>query len=984
MSYLGIPPFGRTSRTVTEVAATSGQTTFYPTGGYTVGYIDVVLNGIQLNSTDYTATDGLAVVLLSPAAVNDELHFTNYTVNVVEIDTSILAPVAVSGNYTDLTNKPSIPSVAGLASETYVNTQISNLIDGAPSALNTLKEISDQLATDQSAVAAITTTLAGKANTSSLSAVATGGRFVDLNSKPTTLNGYGITDAQPLDADLTAIAGLTGTTGLLQKTAANTWTLDTNTYLTGITLGQVTGALGFTPYNSTNPSGYISSITSGNVTTALGYTPYNSTNPSGYISSITSSNVTTALGYTPENPANRGTANGYATLDGSGLVPSTQLPSYVDDVLEYANLASFPATGTSGKIFVALDTNKTYRWSGSAYVYITSGAVDSVAGKTGIVSLVSSDVGLGNVENKSSATIRSEISSANVTGALGFTPYNSTNPSGYITGITSSNVTTALGYTPYNSSNPNGYITSSGSISGNAATATTASNLSGLTLNSSSAAINPDNVTQNQIGYNTNISLFGQTDGGLYSSAYGSNWIHQIYGDFRSGQIAIRGKNSGTWQAWRSVLDSSNYTSYAPSLTGSGASGTWGINVTGYSNYVNKVEAYQWSNSTLPSGYNSGIETSFVSSAQGFPQYGVVLSVMGRSPSDPGGNFQLYMGHGTDYGGLGLRVRSVNQANNAWTSWKILLDETNYTGYALPTSSSATNSVDIRSPIFYDSNNTGYYIDPASTSRLVSTIIGGHGGNAYDTVTSGRLYLGTNADNSYSIYTHLESVNGNYTKLTLDWHTGIKIGAAKLYGGTRFYNNSINSGGAQIFSVGDGDDNVRALYGFYTPISYDSNDTGYYVNPNGSSVLDSVTVNSITGYVNGLSGSGNNISGMGTASTWDARPGGIYDRYAINWHTGISLSGYPSYGGVRLYSAGYPTLNSSTLRLEASSGVYTYGQFTNDNRVDAPIFYDYNNTGYYVDPASTTNLNTVNVNALNIGGVAVTAGGGGGDAFSAF
>jgi hypothetical protein len=47
------------------------------------------------------------------------------------------------------------------------------------------------------------------------------------------------------------------------------------------------------------------------------------------------------------------------------------LPSYVDDVLEYANLASFPATGESGKIYVALDTNKTYRWSGSAYVEIS-------------------------------------------------------------------------------------------------------------------------------------------------------------------------------------------------------------------------------------------------------------------------------------------------------------------------------------------------------------------------------------------------------------------------------------------------------------------------------------------------------------------------------------------------------------------------------------------------------------------------------------
>lgn len=67
-----------------------------------------------------------------------------------------------------------------------------------------------------------------------------------------------------------------------------------------------------------------------------------------------------------------GVANGVATLGADGKVPSGQLPSYVDDVLEYENKASLPAKGKTGKIYVSKDTNLTYRWSGSAYVEISA------------------------------------------------------------------------------------------------------------------------------------------------------------------------------------------------------------------------------------------------------------------------------------------------------------------------------------------------------------------------------------------------------------------------------------------------------------------------------------------------------------------------------------------------------------------------------------------------------------------------------------
>lgn len=102
----------------------------------------------------------------------------------------------------------------------------------------------------------------------------------------------------------------------------------------------------------------------------------------------------------------------------SGTIAAANLPSYVDDVLEYASLSKFPTKGESGKIYTALDTNKIYRWSGSAYVVISEtialGTTHSSAGygdesraaynhstKTSgnPHHVTKTDVGLGNVDN---------------------------------------------------------------------------------------------------------------------------------------------------------------------------------------------------------------------------------------------------------------------------------------------------------------------------------------------------------------------------------------------------------------------------------------------------------------------------------------------------------------------------------------------------------------------------------------------------------
>lgn len=67
----------------------------------------------------------------------------------------------------------------------------------------------------------------------------------------------------------------------------------------------------------------------------------------------------------------KGVAGGVAPLGSDGLISSSFLPSYVDDVLEFASLSAFPSTGESGKIYIAVDTNLTYRWSGTQYVEVS-------------------------------------------------------------------------------------------------------------------------------------------------------------------------------------------------------------------------------------------------------------------------------------------------------------------------------------------------------------------------------------------------------------------------------------------------------------------------------------------------------------------------------------------------------------------------------------------------------------------------------------
>ena len=372
----------------------------------------------------------------------------------------------------------------------------------------------------------------------------------------------------------------------------------------------------------------------------------------------------------------KGAVNGVATLDASGIIPTSQLPSYVDDVLEFTNLAGFPATGETGKIYVAKDTNKTYRWSGTAYVYITSGAVDSVAGKTGVVALVKADVGLANADNTADAaknvlsatklTTPRTINGVSFDGSVNITIADSTKENSIAAGTTSQYwrgdktwqaLTTAnvpesgnlyfsnarsiasvlTGYTstagtiaatdsilsainklngndalkaPLASPTFTGTVTApafSGALTGNASTATrlqTTRTINGISFDGSANITIPTNNTdkvphqdgtRSDLNYNSAVTASGfynvnstgtNGPGSSYNNlivAKGIDTGLQIAGGHNNDSLWFRGwsSNGTTFTPWRRVLHEGNYNSYSPTLTGTGANGNWGINITG-------------------------------------------------------------------------------------------------------------------------------------------------------------------------------------------------------------------------------------------------------------------------------------------------------------------------------------------------------------------------------------------------------------------
>lgn len=549
------------------------------------------------------------------------------------------------------------------------------------------------------------------------------------------------------------------------------------------------------------------------------------------------------------------------------------------------------------------------------------------------------------------------------------------------------------------------------SITGNAATATSADQIDGVAFRNtgSNAGTAADSLDQNGITYvNSNISLLGQTDGALFSQAYSSAWQHQIYGDYRTGQIVVRGKNNGTWQAWRTVLDSTNYTSYTGHIgngtltlntSGSGISGSASFTANQSGNATFTVT----SNATVSNTGNtivlrdasgnfsagtitanlSGIVTGNVTgSVSGSSRYlahldgprnltdrnpnwtarTAIFDFVGSGTTGTGGtyagvltfvpwdgatastgdaSYQLAFGSSATNGGGVPQLNIRNGIDTTWNSWyRIPLYGTN----------AGLSGGAIYATQFIDSDSTGYLCDPATTSVFNALINGTNGGT--------RLHLTSNGDlfSYYSTESNARIAIGR--DIGISGGAGIGLGGSTyaLIGtndtaGTNFYiklaaaTSSITTS-PNLALVSSG----LSIAGSVTATQFiDGNNTNYYVDP-GSTADTAVRIrggavygpNTTWGAYLLVGGDGRqNYTDNTTTASVCATNGNLHLDSAslfntyINWYDGTDL----------IVGAGGGSIQR--LRVYGSSN---YTEMSGSAR--APLFYDVDDTAYYIDPTS--------------------------------
>jgi hypothetical protein len=251
----------------------------------------------------------------------------------------------------------------------------------------------------------------------------------------------------------------------------------------------------------------------------------------------------------------------------------------------------------------------------------------------------------------------------------------------------------------------------------------------------------------------------------------------------------------------------------------------------------------------------------------------------------------------------------------------------------------------MRSPLFYDLDNTAYYCDPNSTSRLevVRATVLEFGGSSSYAIRSD-AWAGSGGYPGYSF-------TGGNSRFGFS-STG---GAIDVYTDGNFYATNDYSGASRLVPVFDYNQGGGALY---SSILYDNNNTAYYVDPNSTSVLyymnlqrgsggagvDGVVAIKIAGFSNYDS------LELGTQSNYDGflrSYGNNLHYYSGHWRTTGNVSSEDHQHYWYTSKAGSANWSTWKMQLDQNAALLVTGS------VYSPIFYDYNNTQYYLDPGAT-------------------------------
>jgi len=169
-----------------------------------------------------------------------------------------------------------------------------------------------------------------------------------------------------------------------------------------------------------------------------------------------------------------------------------------------------------------------------------------------------------------------------------------------------------------------------------------------------------------------------------------------------------------------------------------------------------------WSASTLPTGYNQGIQCSFVQSGNGWQNYGSVMTM--NTYSGGGGALQMYVPYSPTYGGTGMQVRFGNydvSSGNSWTAWKTLLASDNYTAYSSfsgAVTSGGNNG--FRNDVYYSNVRNPIWCFGNASAYGISYFQGGSGVGGLDAIGFHPNGVATAAGSAFNVV-----ANGNVTAL---------------------------------------------------------------------------------------------------------------------------------------------------------------------------------------------------------------------------